>query len=174
MADSPANERPCFFPGKLLTTEDLAQEQHYVREKQKLHNRSLHGFGVVSGLNVATQSGGIVVNPGIALDCAGNEIVIETPQTFCPPPQSGSGAYLSIRFTEECIDPVITTSGTEASTIREGFELLVTTDNRNAGHRHARGRWLACGQAHPLTLARLRPNAQGWRVDRSYRAPSVK
>lgn len=174
MADSPANERPRFFPGKLLTTEDLAQEQHYVREKQKLHNRTLHGFGVVSGLRVSSQSGGITVSPGIALDCAGNEIVIEGPQTLCPPAQSGSGAYLSLRFTEECINPVTTASGSEASTIRESFELLVTADNRNARHRHARGRWLACGQPHALTLARLRPNDRGWRVDRSYRAPSVK
>jgi hypothetical protein len=174
MADSPANERPRFFPGKLLTTEDLAQEQHYVREKQKLHNRTLHGFGVVSGLKVSTQSGEIVISPGYALDCEGNEIVIEAPQTLCPPAQSGSGVYLSVRFTEECIKPVTTASGAEASSIKDSFELLVTADNCNARHRHARGRWLACGQPHALTLARLRPNAQGWRVDRSYRVPSVK
>jgi hypothetical protein len=174
MADSPANERPCFFPGKLLTTEDLAQEQHYLREKQKRHNRTLHGFGVVSGLRVSSRSAEIIISPGIALDCEGNEIVIEAPQTLSPQAQSGSGMYISIRFTEEYTHPATTDSGAEASTIKESFELLVRPDNSNARHRHARGRWLACGQPHALTLARLRPNAQGWRVDRSYRPPMVK
>jgi hypothetical protein len=167
-------ERPRFFPGRLLTSEDLAQEQTYVREKRKLHNRALHGFGVVSGLKVSNQSGGVVISPGIALDCEGNEIVIDAPQSLSPQSQSGNGVYLTIRFEEKSTDPVPTASGTEASTIREGFEILLTQQNTNARHRHARGRWLACGQPHALTLARLRPNAQGWRVDRSYRAPAVK
>ena len=88
-------ERPRFFPGRLLTSDDLAQEQTYVREKRKLHNRALHGFGVVSGLKVSSQSGGVVISPGIALDCEGNEIVIEAPQSLSPQPQSGNGVYLS-------------------------------------------------------------------------------
>jgi len=64
MAESHSLERPRFFTGKLLTTEDLALEQQYFREKLRRHNRSLHGFGIVSGLKVTTVSGKIAVDAG--------------------------------------------------------------------------------------------------------------
>lgn len=46
-------KRNRFFAGRLLTAEDLKLEQEYLREKQKRHNRYLHGFGVVFGLEVS-------------------------------------------------------------------------------------------------------------------------
>src|SRR5438477_10832339 len=44
--------RPRFFAGQLLTEEDLALLGNYVVEKNRLHNRSLWGPGVVCGLDV--------------------------------------------------------------------------------------------------------------------------
>src|SRR5258708_19547989 len=44
--------RPRFFAGQLLTEEDLNRLDHYIVEKNKLHNRYLHGWGVVCGLEV--------------------------------------------------------------------------------------------------------------------------
>ena len=60
MAESDSLERPRFFSSKLLRTEDLALEQQYFREKLRRHNRNLHGFGIVSGLKVTTDSGKIL------------------------------------------------------------------------------------------------------------------
>lgn len=77
----PAFERPRYFPGQLLSDEDLAAEQRYQREKNKLHNRYLHGWGVVCGLEVicnpkCSSKGNVIVKEGYAIDCCGNDIVV--------------------------------------------------------------------------------------------------
>jgi hypothetical protein len=176
MADSDSLQRPRFFTGKLLTADDFTQEQQYVLEKQKRHNRTLHGFGIVSGLKVTRKSGNIVVDAGLALDCQGNEIVIGTIQLLSPPAtaETSSAAYVNIRYAEDNVDPVTIDGIRNASTIRESFEIHIEKENCNRGHRHVRARWLACGSSHALTIAKLKHSSQGWRVDRGYRPPAVK
>jgi hypothetical protein len=178
MSESQSLKRPRFFSGKLITPEDLELTQQYFREKLKRHNRSLHGFGIVSGLKVTVHSGQIIVESGLALDCEGNELVVGTTQFIVPPATTGDWhtAYVNVRFVEESNTPVPTTEAEEASTanVTEGFELAVAPENCNRGHRHLRARWLACGQPHALTIAKLRHSAHGWRVDRGYRAPTTK
>ena len=176
MAESDSLERPRFFTGKLLTTEDLALEQQYFREKLKRHNRSLHGFGIVSGLKVTTDSGKIAVDAGMALDCQGNEVVIGTTQKLSPPAGSDNlhTACVNIRYTEDSSDSAATPGGAQASMIKESFEIVVVQENCNRGHRHLGARWLACGEPHALTIAKLKHSSQGWRVDRRYRPPTVK
>jgi hypothetical protein len=44
--------RPRYFAGQLLSEVDLRDEQAYQIAKQRLHNRYLHGYGVVCGLQV--------------------------------------------------------------------------------------------------------------------------
>lgn len=70
-------QRVNFLDGQLLTAGDLRDEQAYQLEKHRLHNRLFHGSGVVSGLEVA-QAGGtkVLVQPGVALDGLGREIVV--------------------------------------------------------------------------------------------------
>jgi hypothetical protein len=80
-------KRVNYFHGMLLTEEDFVDEQTYLREKLKLHNR-LHGAGVIWGLElrldcikVSSENGPktitkVFVGGGLALDCAGNEIVV--------------------------------------------------------------------------------------------------
>ncbi|HLK05675.1 MAG TPA: hypothetical protein VKT53_14650 [Candidatus Acidoferrum sp.] len=41
-----------YFYGQMLTASDFQTEQDFFREKLKLHNRCLHGYGVVCGLRV--------------------------------------------------------------------------------------------------------------------------
>lgn len=181
MSETPAFARIVFYNGKLLTAEDLNHEQEYVRGKQKLHNRSLHGFGIVSGLRVTVAGGKVVVDSGLALDCEGNEIVVGTPQTLSPlsATESARTAYVNVRYVEEKTDLVPArgapeTSAPQFATIIESFEVCFGQENCTRGHRHLRARWLACGKPHALTLAKLRHNSQGWRVDRRYRAPVIK
>lgn len=175
MSESQSLKRPRFFPGKLVTPEDLELEQQYVLEKFKRHNRSLHGFGIVSGLKVRASSGQVVVEPGLALDCEGNELVIDAGQSIVPPPIGDSRiAYLNVRFVENGADLVSSAGCEELSTITESVDFAFAPENSNRGHRHLRARWLACGQPHPLTIAKLRHGSHGWRVDRAYRAPVIK
>lgn len=176
MAESHSLERPRFSVGNLVTAEDLALEQLYFLEKLKRHNRSLHGFGIVSGLKVTTDSGKIAVDAGMALDCQGNEVVIRNVQMLSPPATSESWrtAYVNIRYAEVSSSAATISGATEFSTIREGFEIVIVLENCNHGHRHVRARWLACGEPHALTIAKLKHNSQGWRVDRRYRPPAIK
>ena len=176
MAESQSLKRPRFFDGQLLTAASLELEQQYFREKSKLHNRTLHGFGIVSGLKVSIAAGQIVVEPGLALDCEGNELVISPVQSIAPPPINDARiAYLTVRYLENATDLVPSVAGCEEpSTITESFELAFATENSNRGHRHLRARWLACGQAHALTIAKLKHGLQGWRVERGYRPPFIK
>jgi len=176
MAESQPLERPRFFSGKLLASDDLALEQQYFLDKLRRHNRSLHGFGIVSGLKVSTNSGMIAVDAGMALDCLGNEVVIGTAQLAAPPAsgESWSTAFVNIRYKEDSRDPTTVSGSTEFSNIRESFQIVIALDNCNRGHRHVRARWLACGEPHALTIAKLKHSAHGWRVDRRYRPPAVK
>jgi hypothetical protein len=171
MSDPKSFERLRFFPGRLLSAGDFALEQNYFRGKQKLHNRALHGFGIVSGLNVKLESGKVVITAGLALDCEGNDLLVQTNETLPAPPASLQTTYVNVHFVEQEINDIATN---EATIIRESVAVGFGAQNFNSGHRHQRGRWLACGNCHPLTIARLQRSAGRWRVDRRYRPPAVK
>jgi hypothetical protein len=70
--------RPRFFAGQLLTETELTGLATYFIEKQRLHNRYLHGYGVVVGLQVECDgcSPGVIVRPGYAIDPCGADIVL--------------------------------------------------------------------------------------------------
>ncbi|HEV7606288.1 MAG TPA: hypothetical protein VGO61_03085 [Steroidobacteraceae bacterium] len=77
-------ERLRYFPRQLLTADDMRVEQEYFREKQRRHNRFLHGWGVVCGLEVrqaSTDAGTMKVSvcAGYALGPWGDEIYVEEP-----------------------------------------------------------------------------------------------
>jgi hypothetical protein len=75
--------RPLFFAGQLLTEDDLQSLTDYVAGKNRLHNRYFFGDGAVCGLQVTRNPctcGQVIVNPGYALDCCGNDIVVACPQ----------------------------------------------------------------------------------------------
>jgi hypothetical protein len=70
--------RPRFYAGQLLTEQDLNRLDHYVVEKNKLHNRYLMGWGVACGLEVICNPCGnyVLVRPGYALSRCGDDIVV--------------------------------------------------------------------------------------------------
>src|SRR4051812_15826237 len=73
-------ERVRYFPRQLLTADDMRLEQEYFREKQRRHNRFLHGWGVVCGLEVKLDADqgplAIRICPGYALGPCGDEIYV--------------------------------------------------------------------------------------------------
>lgn len=169
-----------FFPGRLLTAKDFELEQTYFREKLKLHNRSLHGFGIVSGLEVSQRQDKLIVTPGLAIDCEGNEILVPEP-TGQPLPEILDGVttiYLSVRYSEKETNPVGAVrnpnGACEQILIEESFVTAFESRNSNQHHRHVRGRWQACGDPHGLVIARLRRISGQWRLDRRLQRPLVK
>ncbi len=93
-----AFERNRYFTGKYMAARDFLGEQEYFLTRHRLHNRVLHGWGVVCGLRVVPHPNEdcrkhwIVVKAGIALDCCGRELVLkcdtalELPIPLPPPP----------------------------------------------------------------------------------------
>ncbi|PWU14370.1 MAG: hypothetical protein C5B50_17475 [Verrucomicrobia bacterium] len=77
-------DRTRFFAGQLLTEADLNNEQSYLLAKNRLHNRYLHGWGVVCGLQVVCSEceGWVTVKPGYAIDPCGNDIIVCQEQSF--------------------------------------------------------------------------------------------
>jgi hypothetical protein len=70
-----------YFYGQRLDVRHFESEQNYVRGKLWMLNRLVHGFGVVCGLDVTLGDDrkSVVVQPGLALDKAGREIVVPCP-----------------------------------------------------------------------------------------------
>ena len=72
-----APERNHYFYGKLLDVQQLQKEQHYLIAARRRLNRLVLGNGVVCGLNVVADTAGLVrIQPGVALDAWGREIVV--------------------------------------------------------------------------------------------------
>ena len=168
----------CFW-GKLLTAEDLELEQEYFREKLKRHNRYLHGFGVVFGLEVSKSGNGVVISPGLAIDCQGNEIVVPEPlEQALPNPDVDGTLFLSISYIEKETDAVPAvvpnSSMMENSRVEESAAAVFGKGNANQGHMHFKGRWRACGESHGLTIARLKLSSGQWRIDRRHHPPLIK
>jgi hypothetical protein len=107
----------------------------------------------------------------MALDCAGNEIVICSDQVLALSTFDSDVAFVNVKYGERYEGTI---PPNEPAAITEAFELMLAKDNENRGHRHVRGRWLSCGNHHALTLAKLRRGSNGWRVDRRYGAPVIK
>lgn len=80
-----AHKRVLFSHGLVLGESEFRTEQNFFLEKHWRHNRALHGYGTVAGLNVtwrATSSGRpeLRVSPGLAVDPHGREICVPEPQ----------------------------------------------------------------------------------------------
>lgn len=71
--------RLAYFRGQLLDESDFRAEQDYHRLAWHLHNKKIHRWGVVEGLEVALHDDGkkASVAPGLAIDGLGREVVLE-------------------------------------------------------------------------------------------------
>ena len=129
--DETIPERVRYFAGQIMTEEDLTAEQAYHRAKHRSHNRYLHGSGVVCGLQVeATKptSSSVVVQPGVAIDCCGREILVVEPLVVEPRGLLEKGRkrgriYLTLSYGETEVGPISAPDGndpqSDSSRIRE-------------------------------------------------------
>jgi hypothetical protein len=107
-----AHERNHYYTGKYMTARDFRDEQAYFLSRHRLHNRLLHGWGVVCGLQVEPHRpecpGHAVVAPGIAIDCCGREVFIEEPiavKVWPPDPPEQATAQPVDQATQKEIAP---------------------------------------------------------------------
>ena len=158
-------ERTLFFAGRLLTADDLQQEQDYFRGKSRLHNRFLHGWGIVAGLSVIVDQGTtVVVSPGLALDCAGNELVLPEAERVSLQGLVGRH-YVTIKYLELRVAPQPSLNGeTEFSRVREAVSIELTHANPNTGHSGMGPGSAGCGQSHALCLATISQRGTHWHI----------
>jgi hypothetical protein len=136
-APTSGGERTRYFPRQLVAAADLTQDQIYFREKSRRHNRLLHGWGIVCGVEVRASKapGSVDVNAGYVLGPLGDEIVVDEMVTVdltrqnldgdalngCVPADpwcadvkvarpSGKPFYLAIGYAEYACRPVATTT----------------------------------------------------------------
>lgn len=128
-------ERMRYYQRQLITADDMTTEQEYFRQRDRRHNRFLHGWGVVCGLAVeaapdAAHPWQVRVCPGYAVGPQGDEITVPEKVMFdlatgssdqepckpwpCPPSTNSSAGrvpqpiYLAIRHAECDSRPVRT------------------------------------------------------------------
>jgi hypothetical protein len=117
-------ERNRYFTGKLMGVADFQAEQEYFLDRSRAHNR-LHGFGTVCGLAVIPTdppSGAVVVEPGVALDCCGREIIVTDPLVVDVAELAAKSTHagrvlVTVRYDEEeaGLVPVIVDDGEETA-----------------------------------------------------------
>lgn len=143
-----APQRNRYFYGKLLTAEDFIVEQNYFNSKIRLINSLLFGSGVITGLNVIkADESSVAVDSGMALDCAGREIIVPEPmivkisdldgyEEFVRENTDHTRAYLCIEYNETRTQPIHSiaksalddeNNGPEYNRITEGFSLYITS-----------------------------------------------
>jgi hypothetical protein len=141
------SERNHFFYGKMMDAGQFDKDQSYFNHQRSLINRFVLGSGVVCGLKLVQDSGtpGMVrLDPGLAIDGLGREIVVSAPFLFDArqltndegvpqgaPIESGT-VVISLAYAESRTDlvPVLVpdcnaSERCAAGTIREGFSMLV-------------------------------------------------
>ena len=134
-------ERNRYFYGKLMTVADFEIEQRYGNDKRRLQNRLFQGVGVVCGLNVVQVDDTVIsLEPGVALDALGHEIVVEEPviKKLAMIPgfdqaQDNATLYLCIEYDEREHEPVYSIAGATAqqeginyNKISESYKLMLT------------------------------------------------
>jgi len=133
-------ERARFYTGRLLTAADLQDEQDYFREKIRLHNRLLHGWGVVTGLKVSECAGTLTVSAGLALDCAGNELVLAEAKHIALS-NVAAKQYVTIQYVEVPTGQQPSATGdAQFSKIREDVRVEITSTASGRARRQ-RSHW---------------------------------
>jgi hypothetical protein len=116
MSKSDKLQRVRYFTGQVLGEDDFNTEQNYFIQKHRLHNRHLHGWGVVNGLEVSVDKSNVVhVSPGVAIDCAGNELLVCSTRELAAP-RKASECYVFVEYRETVINSVPGAPGTAGST----------------------------------------------------------
>ena len=158
-------KRVRYFSGQLLSAEDFKDEQEYLLGRLRRHNRFLHGWGVAAGLTVDLSDGDtVVIQPGLAIDCAGNELVLEA-EVRLPIAADCERQYAVLRYVEIGFTEIPNSDGQpEFSRTEEAARAELQTSNPSAGHRGMGQGSPGCGQAHPILLATISRHRTRWRV----------
>ncbi len=137
-------ERNNYFFGKLMTVRDFQTEQTYMNSKRRLGNKMLNGSGIVSGLDIIlVDNKTFSLEPGMALDYMGREIVVSEPYVRrlnvirgFEEHKNNNILYLCLEYKEDLKETTFSVSGSgksngvseEYNRIHENYELFLTSE----------------------------------------------
>jgi len=164
-------KRPRYFDGKVLSANDFTTEQEYHRAKQRRHNRYLHGWGVVSGFSVSVRDDSVIVESGVAIDCAGNEI-FQKSHTMNALLNGPSRLYVVVEYYESTVDPVpqpldydcASEQGQAYAWIEEASRVYIIDVDPTLDHDEVGPGSCGCGRQHPMAIACLVKEPKAWSV----------
>jgi hypothetical protein len=159
-------ERTNFFFGQMLSVADLEREQRYLIGRQRRHCRFAHGWGVLHGLEVRLDGNDVLVSPGMAIDCEGNQVELMALQRVGIA-GTAPALFVGIKYVETLASPTPGPGGTAFATIVESAEVEIAALNACAGHAGQGPRTPGCGQRHAIVLARLRQHGGRWQLRRA-------
>lgn len=185
------DERNRYFSGKYMAPRDFAADPDHLLGRHRLHNRLLHGWGIVTGLRVRrhTRPDCVRVRAGIAVDSLGREILLHRAETIeLAPTDDEREFFICLAYTERLIEyvPVLyhddgcRPGKSEANRVREVATVRVLTAeefHRHRRHRrHGGCRRPDCACGHLVPLARIvypppgaPPAGKPFRIDRRVR-----
>jgi hypothetical protein len=129
--DAIQNQRMRAFEGMCLSDIDLRDEQAYHLWKRRLHNRHLHGSGVVFGLKpeaVQTADGDCIeITEGYAIDPEGMDIVVPEGARSEPVPEQPGRYMMFLVYKEEDVAEskrqAYNSTERQETRVRESFQI---------------------------------------------------
>jgi hypothetical protein len=117
-------KRVNYYDHQFLRAPDFTDEQNYHLGMRRLHNSSLHTWGVVQGLEVKVASGGtgtaVTVSAGFAIDSSGQEIVLPADTNLeLGGEVAGTTLNITIAYDEQQSDPTTEAGGPGNTRISE-------------------------------------------------------
>lgn len=112
------------FEGLMIDAAVWRDAHEYHRGLLRLHHQALHGVGIIQGLEVELTGTGttLLIQPGVALDPAGNFIVVTQPTPYRIESRQAGMVYLIIQFREVLAEPSAYAPG-QPTRIVEGFRI---------------------------------------------------
>jgi hypothetical protein len=157
-------ERLNYHYGMLLTAEDMELEQNYFISKRKLFNQYMFGCRIIFGFEVELYRNEVLVQNGLCLDCCGHEIYLPN-EVRVPLPENDHNNFLVVMYKEIRGRPLTPLGGdslmdcdkinVQNSRIIEGCEIMWQTVCPLANHDFQDDAWKACGNQHPIPIAKI-------------------
>lgn len=157
--EGPSNtKRVRYYDGQMLTAKDFEDEQNYHIEMRYLHNKLLHGSGIVTGLEVevsrGTSSPSVVISPGLAIDAEGREILL-CESTTLPIENRQSPLLVTVKHRERETDWVPSPgTGQKTPSRLEDYVLAELVEEPR--------------KCDGVTIARVVASSSGWTIDRTF------
>jgi hypothetical protein len=174
-----------YFDGKMLYSRDFSDEQDYNRGHRQLHNTLLHGTGTVCGLKIIQHPAPdcrdkfVVVEPGMALDCCGQEIImpertlvrvremVEADTSLQERLDGSNDLIIALRRCDQGAEPMPVIlpgcdgemGATEYGRICEGYEFVISARAHSDGAALAAPAQPKLEWVHTITLGAQAPKA---------------